>query len=215
MAALLCQVRLGQVVVVAHPIQAILREPLQRRGAQLPAEALSDLLAFERRLEFDDIAFGLAGQPVEVVDVIGRHGHSGMTADHAVRQERSAGQSVWPTAGPAADHESVDPEDLRDPLDVGDDVGHRAVAQSRRLSVAGSVEGEPAQAVAPVDRRVLPPADPSAGRPVDREPWQPLRVAPLGNGERTAVGHLDPMLDVLGDDVRVANHVDLLYGAAA
>ena len=110
------------------------------------------------------------------------------------------------TARPTAHEEPVDPESLGDLLDVGDEVGHTAVAQSRRLPVAGSVKGEPSEPVAPVDRRVLPPADAPSGRPVDREQRQALRVAPLGDGERPAVGHRDPVLDVLGDDVRVSNH---------
>ncbi len=126
-------------------------------------------------------------------------------------EERGAGEGMRSTARPAGHDEAVDPEHLRDPLDIGDDVGDPASGQPRRLSIPRAVEADPPQPVAPIDRRIGPPADAPARRPVEGEERKAVRVAPLGHGQRTAVGRLDPVLDVLGDDVRVGKHgIDLL-----
>ena len=205
-APLLCLVRIGQLVVVPHPVQAFLRESLERRRPQFPAHPLGGLLAFERCLELDDVALGLAGEPVESFGTVGCDRHGGIAPNHAIRQERRAGKSVWATTRPTGHEKIVDPESLRDTLDVGDDVSDAASGQPRGFAITRPVDGDPPQPVAAVDRRIRPPADAPARRPVEGDHRKAAGVAPFGHRERAAVTGLDPVFDVLGDDVRVGKH---------
>ena len=106
------------------------------------------------------------------------------------------------------DDEAAQAERIGDRDDVRDEVGDDAARPARRFAVPRPVDGEAADAVAGVDGRVEPPADPAAGGPVDHEARDAGGIAPLRDGERAPVRKREAMLDVFGYlDVRKRDHV--------
>ena len=157
-------------------------------------EAPQRRLAFEHGPELHEVRFTHAGQPVEPVGLVGRHGSQARCGRQPVAAERGARECVRATARDAPGREPLEPERVGDRLDIGRTVAHVSSRVPGGAAVARPVVADQPDALIAGERDPAAKEQPRGGRPVVDDDGRSVRIAVLVHREGASI----PCVDSLG-----------------